>query len=187
MDAFVAVAVFAGFAVVDAGDEAASFVAGDFVGADVAFELMALGVGGYDAVEGFVKLGLGLAADGVGDAGGGHEVAFVGGVDEHGAGVCLAGEHGEAWDAGVFFEDAAVAVEPLVAEYGDVVFFDEAFEDALGDAGLEYPHGAVLAVHGRGALAFVSVFGFLLLLPGGVFLVLQIDAVVEVAGESADD
>ena len=61
------------------------------------------------------------------------------------------------------FGDAVFgAVEPLVTVDGDVVLFDEVFEDLFGGVGFEDPHGAVGAVDGGGALAFVAVAGAVL-------------------------
>lgn len=142
---------------------------------------------GLDAVVLFVVGAVGFASDVVVDASGGHEVAFVGGVDEHFAGVGFAAEHGDLGDAGAVFFDTFVTVEPFVAVDGDVEFFDVVFVNGFSDAGFEDPHGAVFAVHGWCALAFVAVFFAFLPFPGFGFLVVFPDAVVEVAGEAADD
>ena len=63
-----------------------------------------------DAVEGLAVGGVRLAADVVADAGGGHEVAFVGAVDEHGAGEGASGFHGDGEDLGTVFFDSGLAV-----------------------------------------------------------------------------
>ena len=73
-------------------EEAARGVAGDDVGVDGHLELVADGVAGLDAVDRLAVLGVRLAADVVRDAGRGHQVALVGGVDEHPAAVGLAAE-----------------------------------------------------------------------------------------------
>lgn len=191
LEAVVAVALHAWRSGADAGEDAGVGVAGDFVGADGFVE--PVGVvedADLDAVPGFVVDAVGLAADVVVDAGGGDEVALVGGVDEHLAVVGFAGEGADRGDAcAVFgFGDAVFgAVEPLVTVDGDVVLFDEVFEDLFGGVGFEDPHGAVGAVDGGGALAFVAVAGAVL--PGPVFLIVVVEpeAVVELAGEAADD
>lgn len=67
------------------------------------------------------------------------------------------------------------------------MFADEVFEDFFGGVGFEDPHGAVLAVHGGRALAAVAVVGFLLLPPRIGPVVVLPDAVVEIAGDAADD
>lgn len=120
---------------------------------------------GLHAVIFLAILGAGFAADVISDAGGGHEVALVGGVDEHLPGVGLAAEGGDRSDAGCGFFHAGGAVEPFVADDGDLILADEVLENLLGSGGLEDPRGAVFAVDGGRALALVAVFGFLLPAP----------------------
>ena len=121
------------------------------------------------------------------DTSGGHEVAFVSGIDEHAAGVSLAAEHGDGSNVAILERHAFFAVEPFVAMDGDLVFFDEVLEDLFGDAGFENPHRAFLAIDGAIALAFVAILFLGLPLPGLVLVVVEEDAVIELAGESADD
>ena len=83
LDAVVAGAFGAGVAALDAREESAFGIAGDEEGVDVVEELVGAGVVGLDAVEGFSVFGIGFAPDGVCDAGLGHEVTFVGGIDEY--------------------------------------------------------------------------------------------------------
>ena len=187
LDAVVRGELLAGVAIVDAGEEAGGGIAGDEVGIDGVVELVGDGAGGLDTVAEFAIGGVGLAADGVADLGGGHEVPFVGGVDEHSGRVGGAGEGFNGEDAAVLEFDAVGAVEPFVAEDGDVVFADEVLEDLFGDVWFEDPHGAGVAVGGGGALAPVAVFGLFLPIPGLVLVVVEVNAVVEVAGEAADD
>jgi len=187
LDAVVGGELLAGIAVVDAGEEAGGGNAGDEVGIDGLVELVGDGAGGLDTVAEFAVGGVGLAADGVADLGGGHEVTFVGGVDEHAGRVGGAGEGLDGEDAAILEFDAVGALEPFVAEDGDIVFADEVFEDLFGDVWFEDPHGAGAAVGGRGALALVAVFGLFLPVPGLVLIVVEVNAVVEVAGEAADD
>ena len=88
-----AVVLVAGFAPEGAVDERQE-AGGGIAGADPRID-GALGgadeAGGADAVHGFAVGGVGFAADDVADAGAGHEVALVGGVDEDAAGVAVAG------------------------------------------------------------------------------------------------
>ena len=142
---------------------------------------------GLDAVEFLVVLGAGFAADVVVEAGGGHEVALVGGIEKHFPRVRFAAESGDRGDARAGFFHALLAVEPFVADDRELEFAHEILEDVFGHVGLEDPHGAIDAVHGGRALAFVAVFGFLLLAPSGGLVVVLPDAVVEIAGEAADD
>ena len=179
LDAVVAVAVVAGRVRRDAGEEAAGGVVGDAVGGDGVFELVFDGGGLLDAVEGFVVGGVGFAADVVGDAGGGEEVAFVGGVEEHFSGESFSGEGGDGGDFGTGFVDPVFAVEQFVAVDGDVEFLDEGFEGLFGDVRFEDPHGVVF-------LAVAGVFVGLLVEPGGGLVVVFFETLVEVSGESAD-
>ena len=137
-----------------------------------------------DAVPGFPVCAICFAADVVADSGGGHEVAFVGGVDEDFSLVDCSGKGGDLGDAAVGHFDAGFSVEPFVAVDGDVVFADVVFEDALGDAGLEHPHATVFCIDGAGSGAGEVVL--FLPAPGVGFLVVLEDALVEVTGESAD-
>lgn len=57
----------------------------------------------------------------------------------------------------------------------------------LRDMRLEDPHGPVLAVDGRRALADVAVFLLPLPFPGFILVVVLPDAVVEIAGSATDD
>ena len=82
---------------------------------------------------------------------------------------------------------APLAVEPLVADHRDAVLGDEILEDLLGHVRLEDPHRAGRAVDGRRALAAVAVLRPLLPPPGLRPLVVLPDAVVELAGQAADD
>ena len=86
-----------------------------------------------DAVEGLVERGVGFATEGVADAGGGHEVALVGGVDEDAAPVGFARERAERGDAATRLLDAAGAVEPFVPLDDELEILHVAFEHRLGD------------------------------------------------------
>ncbi len=127
-----------------------------------------------------------FAADRVADPGGRHQIAFVGGVDEHPSPVGLAVERRDRADAAVFFLHATRPIEAGLADDGHVGLGDHRVEDVFGGVGLEYPHRALLAVDGRGALALVAIFFPLLPAPGSVVLVVPPDAVVELASQPAD-
>ena len=131
--------------------------------------------------------GIRLAADMVADARGGEQVAFIGRVDEHLPGELLAGEHRDLGDASVGEAHALGAVEPLVAEDGQAELLHVILEDFLGHARFEDPHRALVLVHRDGALTLVAELRGLLPLPGLRLLILDPDAVIEVAGETADD
>ena len=86
----------------------------------------------------FLAVGtLGLTADRIGDARRGHEIAFVGRVDEHPAGVAAAAEHGDRGDARAVLPHAAGAVQPLAAVDLDAVLANQVFEHLLGHVRLE--------------------------------------------------
>ena len=147
---------------------------------------MVFGVADLDAVEGLAVGGVGLTTDVVADAGGGHEVALVGAVDEHGTGEGAAGFHGDGEDLGAVFFDAGLAVEALAFDDGNLVrdFGEHGVVDLGSGVGFEGPHGvfgAGVAVRFAGE---VSVAGFLLPL-GGVGVELE-DGGVELAGDAAD-
>jgi hypothetical protein len=168
----------------DAGQEAAGGIAGDDVGRDAGKELMRLGLPGLDAVEGFAELGVGLAADAVGDAGLGHEIALVGGVDEHFGADDAAGFEADRGQAGAGFLDGAGEIEALAAEDGEVVLAHEVLEDFFRDVRLEGPHGGLAGV--GGGLADAAIRADRLAGPGLGARVVLGDALVELAGEAAD-
>ena len=91
------------------------------------------------ASVGFVEVGAGFAADGPADTGHGHEIAFVGGVDEDFGAVGAVGgmEDGE---AGVFEGDGG---ERTGGEGEDAGFFEHLAGDAHGDVGFVGPVGVV--------------------------------------------
>ena len=168
----------------DAGQEAAGGIAGDDVGRDAGKKLVGLGLPGLDAVEGFAELGVGLAADAVGDAGLGHEVALVGGVDEDFGADDAAGFEADRGQARAGFLDGAGEIEALAAEDGEVVLAHEVLEDFFRDVRFEGPHGGFAGV--GGGLADAAIRADRLAGPGlGTSVVLG-DALVEIAGETAD-
>ena len=160
------------------GQQAAVGIAGYFVGADVGFEPVAVVQdAGLDAVPSLVVDAVGFAADVIADAGGGQQITFVGGIDKDFSFKPITGEGGDGDDFGTVFFDAFVAVEPRFADYGDVVFFDEVFEDFFSDVGFEHPHG--------GFVFFVArVVGGFLLTPGFGIVVVAFDALVKFLRES---
>src|SRR5690606_31221222 len=128
-----------------------------------------------------------FAADVVAHAGGGHEIALVGGVDEHLAAIGAAAEGPDRHDPAVLAGDAPFAVEPLVTVHLDFIVANEVFEDLLGDVGLEVPHRLVDVVHrGLGARAGAILLG-LLPRPGRGLVVVLPDPVIEFLGQATDD
>src|SRR5690606_35009563 len=82
LHAVVGLAVLARIPVVYARQQTAGGIAGNDVGRDGGLELVRDGPRRLNAVERLTVLRVRLASDGEGDAGGGHQVALVGGVDE---------------------------------------------------------------------------------------------------------
>src|SRR5262245_5869462 len=121
------------------------------------------------------------------DAGGGHQVALVSGVDEHLPRVAFAAERHDRSDAGAVFFHAVLAVEPLVAVNNDLMLLDQILEDLFGDVRLENPHRALLAVNRRRALPLIAIFLALLPRPGRGLVIMFPDAVVELARQPAND
>ena len=128
-----------------------------------------------------------LAPDVIVDARGRHQVAFVGGVDEHPPGVALPAEHRDRGDAPAGLCHALGAVEPLVAVDADLMLLDEILEHALRHVRLEDPHRPLRAIDRRRPLPFVAVLLALLPGPRTRLVVVLPDAVIELAREAADD
>ncbi len=173
-------------AAVNARKEAGRGIPGDHVGIDGFGELVGAGVAGLHAIESLPVLAVRFPTHRETHARSGHEVALVGGVDEHPAGKSVSGEHLDGENAAILLFNPVRAIEPLVAVHRDVVFLHEFLEDPLRHVRFENPHGALATVDGGRALSPVSVLGALLPLPGCVVLVILPDAVVELPGESAD-
>ena len=190
LHAVVAGAVFAGRASVDAGNEAAFGVAGDFVGGNVEagdVEVMGVVTAAFlDSVDGFIIDAIGFPSDVVAHSGGGHEVAFVGGIDEDFSDEFVAVEGGEGEDLSAVFLDAFLAVEPGITHDCDLVLGDVLVEDFFGDMGFEDPHRVVAGA--VAALAFLdgAELFLRLLTPGFGVVVVGFDALIELAREPAD-
>ena len=148
-------------------------------GADVegldAMVAFADGLGGAarHAGEGLIVLGDALATDAVGDVRGGHEVAFVGGIDEDASGdggfrVVGAGYA----DGGDMFAIEEGVGDDLLFGYGDVSVIEHGLEGLLRDVRLE--EDATFRGEGLGRAFAVG------LLVGGE------DATEELRGEAAD-
>ena len=175
----------------DACDDAALGVPRRVVGADLAGEypeVVTVVQNAYlRAIMLFVEFGIRFPSDMIRNSGCGHEVAFVGRVDENLSSEGLTREHCNRDDSAIVEADAFGAIEPFIAKDGDSEFFHVIFEDLLGDAGFEDPHGALFLVHGHRALPLIAEGFALLVHPGFGLLIVLPDAVVEVAGEAADD
>ena len=140
-----------------------------------------------DTIVFFAINSIRLPANVVVHPGSGQQVALIGGVQKHFAVVGLAIQRGDGGDAGSVFFDTLFAVEVGLAHHRDVQFFDPVVVDALGDVGFENPGALLRVIDGGVALAFVAVFVSFLLTPGGVFLVVLPGAMIELAGQAADD
>ena len=191
LDALIAFAAHAGGVGGDPGQEAGGRVAGDLVGADRLLhcaKVMAV-VEDADlvAVPFLAVGGIGFAADMVADTGRGQEVALVGRVDEHLPLEGFSGQHRDLGDTSLDDAYALGAIEPFVAQDAQVEFLNIVLEDLLGHARFKDPHRPLVLVHGHRALALVAELLGLLPLPGGGLLIFHPDAVIEVAGQTADD
>ena len=172
LDLFIAGAVLATDRdVLDAGQEARLRVAFNHVGINLACKLVRFGMAELDAIEGFVEGCVGFTAKGVTDASGSHQVAFIGGVDEHAASKATFAQRGDGKDAAILFLDPLGSVEPFVAFDDQLVFLHIIFEDLFGDRRFKDPHRSFRGVHGDRALAFIAELFLGFVLPGFGFLV----------------
>ncbi len=149
----VALAVLARTCRADSRQHAARRIAGNDVRADRLLQhaemVTMVQDAGLHAVPLLAVGRLRLAADVIVDAGGSHQVALVGGVDEHPPAVPFAAEHGDRRDATARSGHALRAVEPLVAIDADLMLLDEILEHPLRHVRLENPHRPLRAVDGR--------------------------------------
>ncbi len=122
----------------DVGQQAAGRVAGHDIGVDRELEIVPPLLR-LDAVERFVVLAVGLAAEGVVDTGPGHQIAFVTGINEDLADEGLPALGGDRDDPGAVPGHAVFQVQPLPFEDGDLGVSGPVVVDLLGDVRLELP------------------------------------------------
>ena len=175
----VARAVGARDVLLDAGQEAAGRVAFLHVGVDLHLELVVPGMTDLHAVQRLAVGCVGLAAHMVADARLGHEVAFVGRVDEHLAGELTSALHDDLHDASVLLHHALLQVETFAVDDGHLVAggLDHRVIDQRGHVRLEGPHGILggaVAVRSAGEIVLPR-----LLTPLGGVGVVPVDALVE--------
>ena len=144
LDLAVARAVGAGDFLLDAGQQAAGGVAFLDVRVDLDLELVGFRVADLDAVKRLAVGGVGLAADVIADARLGHEVAFVGGVDEHLAGEFTTALHDDLHDARAVLDHALLEVETFAVDHRHLVAggLEHLVIDRGGYVGFERPHRA---------------------------------------------
>ena len=140
-----------------------------------------------DAVVLFTIDAVGFTSDVILHTSCGHEVALIGGVDEHFTVVSFTAERGDGGDLLTLLFHTAFAIQPFITHHFDAVFFDEVFKNHLRSMRLEDPHCAVFTIHGRCALPLVAVFVFLLLHPGLRLLIVHVDAVIKLTRQTTDD
>ena len=103
---------------------------------------------GPHAVKRFAVLRVGFASQHVTDTGGGHQIPFVGCVDEHLRAENPSAFDGDLRDAPVAFSDRS---EALIEINGRFRLVDHLEKDFLSHARFEGPHGLEgFAVRGRG-------------------------------------
>lgn len=163
----------------------------DLVGADRLFqraEVMAVVEDPHLNPVPFLSVNLpAFPANVIGHPGGGHEIPFVGRVDEHASGKTPATQHRDLPDEAVLQANAFLPVQPLVPEDRHLGFTDVVLEHLFGHARFEDPHGALVPVDGRSPLALVPVFFRVLPFPGFRFLIFLPNAMIEIPGKAADD
>lgn len=113
----------------------------------------------------------------IGDACCGHEISFVGGVEEDFSLIIFACESGDGGDEGAVFFDPICAIKPLLAVDGDVVFANEGFEGLFRDVWFEDPHGVAI-------FAIFGVVGSFLMSPSSGLIVVFFEALIEFAREA---
>ena len=183
-----AVAAFflADVAGVNAGQHAALRIAGLHIGIDIFDELMMNGFHLLHAVDRLAKLRIRLAAHGVAHARLRHQVALIGGVDEHLALKGAAALHDDLRDASALFDHALFQVQAFAEHHGHLVFHggEHGVVDLCGHMRLEGPHGVFAA--GVAVLLFGEVFLPGLVLPLGRVIVIFEDVGVKLTRHAAD-
>src|SRR5690606_40156013 len=116
-----------------------------------------------------------------------HQITFISSINEYFRFECLATKGFKRLNSRSFFQEPSFTVEPFIAQHLNLMLPDKIFENLLGNMGLEYPHRPFFAIHGSCALSPVSVFRLLLPLPCLVVLIMQINPVVKLAGQSPDN
>ena len=118
---------------------------------------------------------VGLASDVIGDAGFGHQIAFVGGVDEQAGVEFPAVFHADRGDGSTGFGPPAGEVESVAGEDGDRSGGEHLMDDGGGGGRFKPPEGVIRFFH-------PWVLGSLFPDPRLVVFVMFSDVAVELAG-----
>ena len=132
-----------------------------------------------NAVERLVVLRVSFAPDGVRHGGSRHQVAFIGGVDEHFTSVDLSGLDLDRDDSLTLFDHAPLAIKPLISDHHDVMFLDESFVGTFSHARFKRPHRIVVGT------VTIVLFGSLVH-PGGRLIVMLFDPLIEFSRETTN-
>src|SRR6266498_817653 len=141
---------------------------------------------GLDTIPLLAVNGIGFASNMIIDTRRGHEVALISRIDKHFARVGMTADHGHAGDACADLPHSVRAIEPFIAMHFDAVFLNVILKNLLGDVRLENPHGALLAVNRRSALAFVSIRLAFLPFPRRGLLVMLPNAMIKLTAKPAN-
>ncbi len=166
---------------VDARQQAARPVARANEGIDWLDELVRACVLRLDAVQRFVVLGIRLAANRVRDAGLGHQIAFVRGVDEHLAAKGPAALHRDRDDSRAVLVHSVLEVQSLAFGHAHLGLGEHVAEDPFRRVRLKRPHGIF-----AGRLSGAAVLVARLIFPSFGPSVVLSDAAIELARDAAD-
>ena len=189
---FVACTIFAGRLGADARQHATLGIARHLVGTDLLFErAKMMAVMQHPCLHPVPLFAVGILrfpANMIIHSRRGHQVALVGGVDEHFSVIHPAAKHGDGGDAPGLPGHALArrTLKPLIAMNGNLVLPHETLEHLLGHVRFEDPHRAHGPVNGRGALPLVAVLFTFLPLPGFGLVVLKPKLMIKFTGKSAD-
>ena len=142
---------------------------------------MALGPRHFDAVERLAVLAVGLASDGAGNPGAGHQIPFIGPIDEHLAGERAAAFHADRNNPRPLLFHAGLQIQPLAVNHLHMRLGAHLIVHLLSNMRLK----SELRIRINVMLALGVLLGGLLL-PRRIVLIMGLDAGIKLAGDAAD-
>src|SRR5690606_28881108 len=129
---------------------------------------------GLDAIPFFPVNTTRFTAHVIAHTSGGHEIPFIGCVDEYCAGKGLSRKRLDGGNPTFFHGNTVLTVQPFIAENLEFIFFYQILKDMFGRVGLEDPHRPVFTIYSGGALSFVSVLRLFLPSPRAGLVVMKV-------------
>ena len=166
-------------------EKPAGRIALPYIGINTLIELMVLHESALNAVYRLAVFRVRLTPDGVSNAGGGHEVAFIRTVKKHLRGKALSAFSADGNDTPILLlHSFAAPVETLIAVKNDCVIPYPEIQHLPRRARLKRPHRILTTLPARPSARLV--FAALLELPRRILFIMRLDILVELSGDAAE-